>query len=356
MPRPATDQEPTANVCSPSAAVADEYGRKQRRQSIARRYKTLAASRLAQSLVLHEPVTTSRLQANDKIAYTDLDPRCWKDESSDIILDSLWLFPSRDKSGAHCGDYHGNFIPQVPNQVIRRYTRPSEVVVDLFSGSGTTLIETRNLGRHGIGVDLQEEANLIAQQRLDETPNPHDTTQRLITGASGTASTRNKVQEALNELGVNQAHHVILHPPYWDIILFSGEEDSQDLSSATTEDDFYEAFKAVACNAYDILQPGRFLTLVIGDKYTAGQWIPLGFGCMEVCRRLGLVLKSINVKDIQGNEKGKGSTTNLWKYRAMKGGFYLFKHEYVMIFQKPSKTKPRRANSTGPRLGLHLPG
>jgi len=31
---------------------------------------------------------------------------------------------------------------------------------------------------------------------------------------------------------------------------------------------------------------------------------------------------------------GKGRAGNLWRYRALRGGFYLFKHEYVMVFQR----------------------
>ena len=40
---------------------------------------------------------------------------------------------------------------------------------------------------------------------------------------------------------------------------------------------------------------------------------------------------------MQGNERAKGKTANLWRYRALAGGFSIFKHEYVMIFQKPKK-------------------
>lgn len=49
---------------------------------------------------------------------------------------------------------------------------------------------------------------------------------------------------------------------------------------------------------------------------------------------VGLKLKGIIVKDIQGNERAKGKTANLWRYRALAGGFFIFKHEYIMIFQK----------------------
>jgi hypothetical protein len=44
----------------------------------------------------------------------------WKD--TDINVDSLWILGERDKSGKHANVYHGNFIPQIPNQLIRRYS------------------------------------------------------------------------------------------------------------------------------------------------------------------------------------------------------------------------------------------
>lgn len=74
----------------------------------------------------------------------DLDLRNWK-QYTDIFTDSLWIIDERDKSGPHRGDYHGNFVPQIPNQLIRRFTKRGEVVLDTFLGSGTTLIECKRL-------------------------------------------------------------------------------------------------------------------------------------------------------------------------------------------------------------------
>jgi hypothetical protein len=47
----------------------------------------------------------------------------------------------------------------------------------------------------------------------------------------------------------------------------------------------------------------------------------------------GEALKSLIVKDMQGN-RAKRNLENSWCYRALAGGFYIFKHEYVMFFQK----------------------
>ena len=45
----------------------------------------------------------------------------WK-QYDDLFTESLWVFGSRDSAGVHNSSYHGNFIPQIPNQLIRRFT------------------------------------------------------------------------------------------------------------------------------------------------------------------------------------------------------------------------------------------
>ena len=61
--------------------------------------------------------------------------------------------------------------------------------------------------------------------------------------------------------------------------------------------------------------------LVIGDKFSAGQWIPLGFRCMEeVLDRGDFLLKSIVVKNFV-QTRGKRNSRELWRYRALAGGF-----------------------------------
>ncbi|MDP2729760.1 MAG: DNA methyltransferase [Dehalococcoidales bacterium] len=80
----------------------------------------------------------------------DINLHRWK-EYDEIITDSLWRLDKRDASGAHLGWYWGNFIPQIPHQMMLRYTKKGDWVLDTFVGSGTTLIECRRLGRNGIG-------------------------------------------------------------------------------------------------------------------------------------------------------------------------------------------------------------
>ncbi len=55
----------------------------------------------------------------------------WK-EYDEVLTDSLWVMDRRDTSGAHRAWYWGNFIPQIPRQLMLRYTRAGERVLDPF--------------------------------------------------------------------------------------------------------------------------------------------------------------------------------------------------------------------------------
>src|ERR1043165_4194068 len=169
-------------------------------------------------------------------SLNDLELDCWR-EYSDIITDSLWQIPERDRSGAHLADYHGNFVPQIPYQAMRRYTRQGDVVLDAFLGSGTTLIECRRLGRHGIGVELKPELAQQARSRIRSEKNPHQIKTQVITGdSSNTVSTPRAIAKGLKAIGRQQAQLLVLHPPYHSIINFSDRPD--DLSNCASVEAF----------------------------------------------------------------------------------------------------------------------
>lgn len=271
--------------------------------------------------------------ANEKrrdLPYTDLDPSMWR-EYVGVELGSLWLFDSRDKGNGHSLDYHGNFIPQLATQLLTRYSKEGDVALDLFLGSGTTAIEAINLKRRCIGVEIQPELVCQVRSKIGEPAIDRDVF--ILQGDSTLSKTRDNVRLTLKRLDLTHAQFLMLHPPYWNIIQFS--DHPNDISNKDSLEEFLSSFEHVARVGYDLLEPGRFAGLVIGDKYTAGELVPLGFHTMQVMMGLGFRLKSIIVKNIEGNEVGKGRTNNLWRYRALAGGFYLFKHEYVMVFQKP---------------------
>jgi DNA modification methylase len=262
------------------------------------------------------------------LTYSDLDPANWR-EYDDVELGSLWTFPSRARGNGHANEYHGNYIPQIATQTLRRYTRKNDVVLDMFLGSGTTALEARRLGRRCVGVEIKSDMARSVREKF-----PDDDGVKVVHADSRTARAANGVRAALSEWDREAAQFLVLHPPYHDIIRFS--DIAGDLSNAETLDDFLKDFGKVARRGFKLLEPGRFAVLIIGDKYAGGELVPLGFRCMEEMTAAGFRLKSIVVKNIAGNEVGKGQRENLWRYRALRGGFYIFKHEYVIIFQKPA--------------------
>jgi len=256
----------------------------------------------------------------------DINLSRWK-EYDDIITDSLWILDKRDSSGAHLGWYWGNFIPQIPHQMMLRYTKKGEWVLDTFVGSGTTLIECRRLSRNGIGIELNPNVAQRAKDLIEKEENKDNVVSDVIIGDSRIID----IKQILDQYKIDQVQLLIMHPPYHDIIKFS--EDNRDLSNARDTEEFLKMFGEVVDNVTPYLEKGRYFALVIGDKYSKGEWIPLGFYCMNEVLKRGYLLKSIIVKNFE-ETRGKRNQGELWRYRALAGGFYVFKHEYIMLFKK----------------------
>lgn len=83
---------------------------------------------------------------------------------SDQLSRADWNFRDADTDylthGVH--RYSGKFIPQIAAQAIELLTRPGDLIIDPYCGSGTTLVEAASHGRQSIGVDLNPLAVLIS--------------------------------------------------------------------------------------------------------------------------------------------------------------------------------------------------
>ena len=282
----------------------------------------------------------------------DLDLSNWQ-QYDDLLTDSLWLLESRDSSGAHQADYHGNFIPQIPNQLLRRFTKAGEIVLDPFIGSGTTAIEANRLHRRYVGVELAPAVANLARQRimqdslslLDSThyenyaPLPPAPDFNVITGDSAATTIDDEPVPVVEEIGrrlsdydASGVQFLIMHPPYHNIIKFS--DDEANLSNCRDVNHFLERFMVAYRNMVGFLEPGRHLAVVIGDIYQSSEWVPLqGLLTSALISSGELRLKSIIVKNMVNN-RAKRNLENLWRYRALVNGFYIFKHEYIVLFQK----------------------
>jgi len=182
---------------------------------------------------------------------------------NEINTDSLWLIGERDKSGKHSNFYHGNFIPQISNQLIRRYTKENETVLDLFMGSGTTLFECETLNRKFIGFDINTEIIKYVEQKMEES----DKNRFKINNCdvSNFDLFNRTIQKSIFELRCEKIQFIIVHPPYMDIIKFTDKK--EDLSQISDIKTFISKFVDVLRNALPYLEIKKYFSIVIGDVY-----------------------------------------------------------------------------------------
>ncbi len=240
---------------------------------------------------------------------------------SDFRLEAttIWSFPERGSWASHKGDYRGNFAPQIPRNVIERYSAQGDTVLDPMVGSGTTLIEAKLTGRNGIGIDINQKPLEISKKRLEEIPNELNTSQSLFLGD---ARNLNKIQD-------NKIDLICTHPPYLNIIKYS-ENNPQDLSYTGSVKYFINEIEKVASECYRVLKGDKFLAILIGDTRKHRHYIPLSAYVLKTFLEAGFILREDIIKH-QWNCK----STQLWRKQSMKYNFHMIMHEHLYIFRKP---------------------
>jgi DNA modification methylase len=261
--------------------------------------------------------------------HNDLDLKNWKE--LDINTDSLWIINERDKSGKHKNIYHGNFIPQIPNQLIKRYTKENEIILEPFMGSGTTLFECEKLNRRYIGFDINPQMIEYVNNSMSDGTYK-DKYYINYCNSLDTAQIDTNIKSSNKRFNSQNVQFVLMHPPYMNIVKFTDNKD--DLSQIDNINEFVKQFKIVCENSLKYLEKNRYFAIVIGDVYKNSEVIPVGFYCMDMIKRnFKVKLKGTIIKNIEGN-RGKLGAGGIWRYRALKSDYYIFKHEYIFVFKK----------------------
>lgn len=219
------------------------------------------------------------------------------------------------KWATHDAKYRGNFSPYIAKNIILRYSKPNDLVLDQFVGGGTTIIECKLNNRNAIGIDINQNAVNITKDKLNfESEYKVNIDVRLGNACS-------------LDLEDNSIDLICTHPPYADIIKYS-ESIAGDLSQLKYKD-FLAEIEKVASECYRVLKKDKFCAIVMGDTRKNGMVQPLGFEVMQRFINAGFKQKEIIIKE-QHNCKATG----FWKTNSQKYNFLLLAHEYVFIFKK----------------------
>ncbi len=243
---------------------------------------------------------------------------------------TVWSFPSRGDWATHSGNYRGNWSPYIPRNLIMKYSKPGELVLDQMCGSGTTLVESKLLGRDGIGIDVNPDAVMVAQDRLSFDYNTLDRPRRVETRTYvGDARNLDLIREETVDL-------IATHPPYAGIISYSGKRILDDLSRLKLPA-YIDAMRKVAAESYRVLKNNRYCGVLIGDTRKGRHYIPISLGVLQAFLSVGFILK----EDIIKLQHKTMTTRQRWRGHSY--DFYKIAHEHLYVFRKPAldeKTAP----------------
>jgi len=268
-------------------------------------------------------------------------PKDFKEETT-----TVWSFKRRGDWATHNGRYRGNWSPYIPRNVILKYSKPSDVVLDYFVGGGTTAVEAKLLGRRCIARDINPACIGLTLENLNfKLPRElfEEETYPIYEPQVSVGDARD-----LSDIGDNYIDLICAHPPYAGIIRYSSKVEG-DLSKLSI-DDFLKEMAKVAKESYRVLKPGGKCAILIGDTRRQKHVIPIGFKTINIFLNTGFKLKELVIKR-QHNCK----TTGFWYEKSIKYNFLLLAHEYLPIFEKPKSPVFLSVKEVKPDYGLVVP-
>ena len=235
---------------------------------------------------------------------------------------TVWSFPERGRWATHNPSFRGNWAPQIPRNIILRYSKPKDLVLDQMCGCGTTLIECKLTGRNAIGFDINPKMVEMAKESLKFD----------LDGDISKVDIEVNVGDARNlkDITDNSIDLIATHPPYVDIIKYSDGKIQKDLSNIHDIDKFCEEMKKVASECFRVLKPKKYCGILIGDTRRKKYFTSIAYRVMQNFVDVGFKLKEDIIKH-QWNCK----TTPYWSQKSKDYNFLLIMHEHLFVFEKP---------------------
>lgn len=218
---------------------------------------------------------------------------------------TLWDYPSQHYGTGMQGDqdYAGATPSWVIWNLLERYTRRKDLVVDPMCGSGTTLDVSRDLKRRALGYDLAPSRPDIFRADARKIP-----------------------------LEDGKADFVFVDPPYSTHIDYSPDPRCIGKLSAL-EPGYYQAMGQVIAEIDRILRPGRYMALYVSDSYQKGKaFMPIGFTLH------GMLAERFATVDIACVTRHNAKLLrNHWHSAALEHNYFLRGFQYLFIMYKPAR-------------------
>jgi len=226
----------------------------------------------------------------------------------EIQTTTLWDYPSQQHREED-EDSHKHYIGATPSYIIwnllMRYTKPKDLVLDPMAGSGTTIDVAREIGRRALGYDI----NPLALKRRDVFKSD--------------ARTLPVEDEKID--------FVFIDPPYSNHIKYSNEPNCIGQLNAL-ENEYYEAMESVIKEAHRVMKKDRYMALYVSDSYEKDYpFMPIGFKLFNLLEKYFLPVDIVSIKRYNKN-LNKGH----WKTAAVEHNYFLRGFNYLFIMYKQS--------------------
>jgi DNA modification methylase len=215
---------------------------------------------------------------------------------------TLWYHPSQQLEGKRHGDprYTGRTPAYVIWNLLERYTREGDLVVDPFCGGGTTLDVARDLGRRALGYDVAPARDDVFRADARKLP-----------------------------LEDEKADFLFMDPPYSTHIDYSDSPDCLGKLDAHAPE-YFEALDRVFEEAYRVLRNRRYLALYVSDSFQKKRgFVAIGAECYHLLRRRFRPIDHVAV--VRGNRKLEKPRFHA---AAEEGNFFLRGFNHLFVFKK----------------------
>jgi adenine-specific DNA-methyltransferase len=194
-------------------------------------------------------------------------------------------------------------------QLLMRYTRAGDTILDPMCGSGTTLDVCADLDRKGVGFDLAPTRDDIAPADARKIP-----------------------------LTKESVDFAFIDPPYSTHVEYSDDPRCIGKLSTAGEDDgvaYYQAMDRVIGELHRVLKPKRYMALYVSDSFKktkgkpGGTFMPIGVELFAIMAQRFRPVDIIAV--VRHNHKlAQGN----WRKAAEEGNFFLRGFNYLFIMKK----------------------